>query len=99
MVLDQVYRVGSPLDLTFLRHVDVVITGEIHFDDSDVYYWAENSFKYEFQNVTVFWKWGGEDVHIYGHLKNDQSVIDGHGQAYWEEIQTNKSVSQTALNN
>lgn len=99
MVLDQVYRVGSPLDLTFLRHVDVVITGEIHFDDSDVYYWAENSFKYEFQNVTVFWKWGGEDVNIYGDLKNDQSVIDGHGQAYWEEIQTNKSVSQTALNN
>lgn len=94
VVLDQVYQIGSPLDLWFLQHIDVVITGEIHFDDRDVYYWAENSFKFDFQNQSTFWKWGGEDVNIYGDLGNDQSVIDGHGQPYWEEIQTNKSVSQ-----
>jgi galacturan 1,4-alpha-galacturonidase len=45
IILDEIYRIGSPLDLTFLKNVDVVLTGEIHFDDSDVYYWAENSFK------------------------------------------------------
>ncbi|PSN73831.1 exopolygalacturonase [Corynespora cassiicola Philippines] len=94
IILDEKYRIGSPLDLTFLKHVDVVVTGEIHFDDSDVYYWAENSFKYQFQNQSVFWKWGGEDVNIYGDLSNEKSVIDGHGQAYWEEIQTNKSQLQ-----
>ena len=93
VVLDQVYRIGSPLDLRFLRHIDVAITGEIHFDDRNVYYWAENSFKYDFQNQSTFWKWGGEDVNIYGDLSNDKSVIDGHGQSYWEEIQTNKTVS------
>lgn len=92
VVLDQVYWISSPLDLTFLKHVDVVITGEVHFDDSDVYYWAENSFKYPFQNTSAFWQLGGEDVNIYGDLSNGQSLIDGHGQAYWKEIETNSTV-------
>ncbi|CAM1503543.1 Fc.00g011340.m01.CDS01 [Cosmosporella sp. VM-42] len=77
VVLDESYRIASPLDLTFLKHRDVVITGEIHFSDDGVYYWAENSFKYEFQNQSVFWKLGGEDVNIYGDLANGKSVIDG----------------------
>ncbi|CRJ80202.1 hypothetical protein BN1708_000186 [Verticillium longisporum] len=97
VVLDKVYRIASPLDLTFLQHIDIVITGEIHFADEDVYYWAENSFKYKFQNQSVFWKLGGEDVNIYGDLGNDKSVIDGHGQAYWEEIRTNKSLFRPML--
>lgn len=92
VVLDKVYWIASPLDLTFLRHVDVVITGEVHFEDSDVYYWADESFKYPFQNTSSFLKVGGEDVNIYGDLSNDQSVIDGHGQAYWKEIETNSTV-------
>ncbi|KAI1081031.1 glycoside hydrolase family 28 protein [Whalleya microplaca] len=97
VVLDKSYLIGSPLDLTFLKHVDVVITGEIAFDDSDVYYWADNSFKYAFQNQSVFWKLGGEDVNIYGDLGNELSVIDGRGQAYWEEIQTNKTLLRPLL--
>ncbi|KAF2187158.1 glycoside hydrolase family 28 protein [Zopfia rhizophila CBS 207.26] len=97
VVLDESYRIGSPLDLTFLKHIDVVITGEIHFNDDDVYYWARNSFKYAFQNQSVFWKLGGEDVNIYGDLSNDKSVIDGHGQAYWEEIKTNKTLLRPML--
>lgn len=92
VVLDQVYWISSPLDLTFLRHVDVVITGEIHFDDSDVYYWADESFKYPFQNTSSFLKVGGEDVNIYGDLRNEKSLIDGHGQAYWKEGSVNKTV-------
>ncbi|KEY72818.1 hypothetical protein S7711_04407 [Stachybotrys chartarum IBT 7711] len=97
VVLDKVYWINSPIDLTFLRHVDMVITGEIHFDDSDVYYWNDNSFKYTFQNQSVFWKIGGEDVNIYGDLSNDQSLIDGHGQKYWEEIQTNRALFRPML--
>lgn len=92
VVLDQSYLVSSPLDLTFLKHVDVVITGEVHFNAKDVYYWASNSFKYDFQNMPTFWKWGGEDVNIYGDLSNGKSLIDGHGQAYWKEMVTNKTV-------
>lgn len=94
VVLDQTYLISSPLDLTFLKHVDVVITGEVHFDDSDVYYWAENSFKLPFQNMSAFWLVGGEDVNIYGDLTNDASVLDGHGEAYWKEIETNSTVRE-----
>lgn len=97
MILDEVYWISSPLDLTFLRHVDVVITGEVHFDDSDVYYWADESFKYPFQNTSSFLRVGGEDVNIYGDLSNDQSVIDGHGQAYWKEIETNSTLRRPLL--
>ncbi|KAG9257616.1 exopolygalacturonase [Emericellopsis atlantica] len=97
VVLDQVYWIGSPLDLTFLKHVDVVITGEVHFDDTDVYYWADHSFKYPYQNTSAFWQIGGEDVNIYGDLSNDQSLIDGHGQAYWKEIETNTTLRRPLL--
>ncbi|KAI0007842.1 glycoside hydrolase family 28 protein [Xylariaceae sp. FL0662B] len=97
VVLDKSYVIGSPLDLTFLKHVDVVITGEIAFDDSDVYYWAENSFKYAFQNQSTLWKLGGEDVNVYGDLGNELSVIDGRGQAYWEELKTNSSLLRPML--
>jgi galacturan 1,4-alpha-galacturonidase len=97
VILDQTYQIGSPLDLTFLQHIDVIVTGEIHFNVSGVYYWAENSFKYEFQNQSVYWKWGGEDVNIYGDLSNEHSIIDGHGESFWEEGHINKTVSTPAL--
>lgn len=92
VVLDETYLIASPLDLTFLKHVDVVITGTVNFKD-DVYYWADHSFKFPFQNQSVFWKFGGKDINIYGDLTNDQSVLDGHGEAYWKELLTNSSVS------
>lgn len=91
IVLDQEYIVGSPLDLTWLAHVDVVITGTLNFK-SDPYYWADHSFKYDFQNMSSFWKIGGKDIHIYGDLKNNESLLDGQGQAYWEEMARNKTV-------
>ncbi|KAM5360119.1 hypothetical protein ACJZ2D_013978 [Fusarium nematophilum] len=94
IVLDKNYTVASPLDLTWLAHVDVVITGEIHFKP-DPYYWAENSFKYPFQNMSSFWKFGGKDINIYGDLSNGKSVLDGHGQEYWEEIWFNIIANST----
>ncbi|KAI3393570.1 hypothetical protein diail_3919 [Diaporthe ilicicola] len=97
IVLDQSYLIGSPLDLTFLEHVDIIITGEVAFDDSDVYYWAHNSFKYEFQNMSSFWKIGGEDINIYGDLSSNGSVINGRGQAYWEELSNNSTLLRPML--
>ncbi|KAH6644374.1 exopolygalacturonase [Boeremia exigua] len=96
IILDDIYHIKSPLDLTFLQHIDVVLTGELHFDD-DVYHWAEHSFKYDFQNQSVFWKWGGKDVNIYGDLSKEGSLIDGHGEAYWLETLTNKSLRRPML--
>ncbi|KAI0840402.1 glycoside hydrolase family 28 protein [Hypoxylon sp. FL0890] len=99
VVFDKSYLIGSPLDLRFLKHVDIVITGDIAFDDSDVYYWQNNSFKYTFQNQSTFWKLGGEDVHIYGDLalEEGKSVIDGRGEAYWEAVQTDTALLRPIL--
>ncbi|KAI1417486.1 glycoside hydrolase family 28 protein [Hypoxylon sp. FL1857] len=99
VVFDKSYLIGSPLDLRFLKHIDIVITGNIAFDDSDVYYWQNNSFKYTFQNQSVFWKLGGEDVHIYGDLtlEEGKSVIDGRGEAYWQAVQTDKALLRPML--
>lgn len=41
------------------------IRGHIKFTD-DTDYWQANSFKFGFQNVTTFFKLGGDDVFIYG---------------------------------
>ncbi|KAI6092542.1 glycoside hydrolase family 28 protein [Hypoxylon rubiginosum] len=99
VVFDKSYVIGSPLDLTFLKHVDLVVTGSIAFDDSDVYYWQNVSFKYAFQNQTVFWKIGGEDVNIYGDLSlpEGKSVIDGRGQAYWEALRNDSALYRPML--
>jgi galacturan 1,4-alpha-galacturonidase len=48
IVFISAYPISSPLDLAILAHVDVVITGQIHFNASEVYYWAEHGFKYKF---------------------------------------------------
>ena len=97
VVMDRDYLVGSPLDLTFLKHIDVVITGEIAFNDADVYYWHENAYMLPFQNMSAFWRWGGEDVHIYGDPENSKSTINGRGQKYWDSFGTDSLVSVSSL--
>ncbi|ELR08092.1 hypothetical protein GMDG_02919 [Pseudogymnoascus destructans 20631-21] len=46
---------------------------------NDTDYWQANSFPFVFQNVTSFFKLGGNDVNIYGG-----GTIDGNGQAWYD---------------
>ncbi|KAK5656940.1 hypothetical protein OQA88_3462 [Cercophora sp. LCS_1] len=80
---DMTYTVGVAMDLTFLRHIDIDIQGRIRFTN-DTAYWQANSFHFVFQNVTSFFKLGGEDVWIYGG-----GTIDGNGQAWYDEYAAN----------
>lgn len=82
VVLDQSYTIASPLDLTFLAHVDVALSGTVRFGNT-VDYWSENSFKYNFQNMSGYWQFGGEDVNIYG---GGVGVLDGNGQPFWDQF-------------
>ncbi|KAH9862737.1 Exopolygalacturonase [Plenodomus biglobosus] len=72
------YTIGTALDLTFLKHVDLDIQGTIKFTN-DTDYWQKNSFKHEFQNATTFFQLGGEDVNIYGG-----GTLDGNGQVWYD---------------
>ncbi|KAL1851009.1 hypothetical protein VTK73DRAFT_9564 [Phialemonium thermophilum] len=93
VVLDGNYTIASPLDLTFLEAVDVVITGTITFS-ADVDYWVEHSFKYTFQNSSTFWRFGGKDVNIYG---GGLGVIDGNGQPWYDEFAKNPTLLRPIL--
>lgn len=93
VVLDGTYTVASPLDLTFLEAVDVVLTGTITFSN-DIDYWVENSFKYAFQNSSAFWRFGGKDVNIYG---GGHGLLDGNGQAWYDAFATNPTLLRPIL--
>jgi galacturan 1,4-alpha-galacturonidase len=93
VVLAANYTIASPLDLTFLKHVDVAITGTINFAP-DLSYWTEHSFKYAYQDATAFWRFGGEDVNIFGL---GVGLINGNGQPWYDAAATNTSLLRPVL--
>lgn len=93
VVLDMEYTVCSPLDLRFLKHVDIALTGTLNFCPQ-VDYWLNNSFKIDFQNQSTFWYIGGEDVNVYGA---GQGVLNGNGQVWYDRFATNSSLQRPIL--
>lgn len=59
------YTIATVLDLTFLANIDFAILGNIKFKD-DLTYWQAHAFQYSFQSASLFWRFGGRDVNIYG---------------------------------
>ncbi|KAH8673496.1 exopolygalacturonase [Xylariales sp. PMI_506] len=80
---NETYLIGTAMDWTFLQSIDIDIQGEILFTN-DTDYWQANSFPFIFQNVTSFFKLGGDDVFIYGG-----GTLNGNGQAWYELYATN----------
>lgn len=76
----ELFVIGKPLDLTFLNDVHVNLEGTIKFTN-DTPYWQESAFYHPFQQSLMFWKWGGQDIKIYG-----EGVMDGNGQRWWNEF-------------
>ncbi|KAF1982869.1 glycoside hydrolase family 28 protein [Aulographum hederae CBS 113979] len=72
------YTLDKKLDLTFLKDVQLQLDGTIIFTD-DIEYWQKNNFYHPFQKSISFWRWGGEDVKIFG-----SGTIDGNGQAWYD---------------
>ncbi|KAM0371293.1 hypothetical protein ACHAPK_005515, partial [Fusarium culmorum] len=77
----QTFVIGKALDLTGLNDIHVHLDGEIRFTD-DVEYWQENAWYHPFQKSIMFWKWGGQNIKIYG-----SGVIEGQGQRWWNEFE------------
>ncbi|KAK8005521.1 extracellular exo-polygalacturonase [Apiospora arundinis] len=75
---NQTYVIGTAMDWSFLNHIDIDIQGKIVFTNNTTY-WQANSFRFGFQNVTSFFKLGGNDVWIYGG-----GTIDGNGQIWYD---------------
>ncbi|KAI0018736.1 polygalacturonase [Xylariomycetidae sp. FL0641] len=87
------YTIASPVDLTFLKSIDIAILGTVNFSD-DVEYWQTASFSYAYQDTHLFWRFGGEDVNIYGDGKG---TLDGLGQTWWNAKKENESTWRPVL--
>ena len=87
VVLDEEYTICSPLDLRFLKHVDVALTGTVKFCDDDLDAWVEKTFKFPFQEGSSWWLWGGDDINLYGLNKG---TIDGNGQKWYDTVAERK---------
>ncbi|KAF7182021.1 hypothetical protein CNMCM7691_001409 [Aspergillus felis] len=74
------YIIGKKLDLTFLKDIEVQLDGELKFTN-DVPYWQANNFYYDFQKSISFWRWGGQDIKIFG-----SGVLNGNGQRWYNEF-------------
>jgi galacturan 1,4-alpha-galacturonidase len=90
-LIDPLYTIAKPLDLTFLNAVDFDIQGTITFT-TDTTYWMANSFKYAFQSGSCFWQWGGYDVNWYGG-----GTIDGAGQTWYDLFAKNSTIARPLL--
>ncbi|KAH7377381.1 pectin lyase fold/virulence factor [Pyrenochaeta sp. MPI-SDFR-AT-0127] len=75
---DKKFTIGTALDLTFLKHIDLDIQGTIQFSN-DTDYWQKNAFYHTFQNATTFFQLGGTDVNVYGG-----GTLDGNGQVWYD---------------
>ena len=93
VVLDQEYTICSPLDLRFLKHVDVALTGTVKFCD-DVNRWLPRTFQFPFQDGSSWWLWGGKDINLYGL---GVGTIDGNGQAWYDAHAANSTVKRPLL--
>ncbi|KAL4959390.1 Exopolygalacturonase X-2 [Aspergillus stella-maris] len=93
IVLDQDYTICTPLDLRFLEHVDIALTGKVEFC-TDIDFWQPNTFKFHFQDASSWWVWGGEDVHLYGAGTGE---INGNGQAWYDAYALNSSIHRPLL--
>ncbi|PNS13915.1 Endopolygalacturonase B [Sphaceloma murrayae] len=72
------YLIGTAMDLTFLKDIDLDIRGTWLFTN-DTDYWQKAAFPFVFQNVTSFFKLGGSGVSLYGG-----GTLNGNGQAFYE---------------
>lgn len=74
------YMIGKKLDLTFLDDIEVQLEGELKFTNN-ITYWQANNFYYSFQKSITFWRWGGNDIKIFG-----KGTLNGNGQKWYDEF-------------
>ncbi|KAF9891457.1 hypothetical protein FE257_003923 [Aspergillus nanangensis] len=87
------FIIATALDLTFLNNIDFAIWGNISFKQ-DIDLWPTQAFQYTFQSASMFWRFGGKNVNIYGDGKG---VIDGAGQFWWSAMAEDSSVMRPCL--
>lgn len=76
-------QLDGELKVLWPKILDPVLAGvnTIEKFTNDVPYWQANNFYYDFQKSISFWRWGGEDIKIFG-----SGVLNGNGQRWYNEF-------------
>lgn len=74
------YYIGTIMNTTGLKDVDVEVKGTLLWD-TNIPYWLANSMPIGFQNQTAAWHLGGENLHFYGH---GYGTLNGNGDTWYK---------------
>ncbi|KII83966.1 glycoside hydrolase family 28 protein [Plicaturopsis crispa FD-325 SS-3] len=77
------YTVGTALNTTDLKNVEIFWTGNITYTPN-ITYWSPASFFLTYQNATTSWLLGGENIYLHGG-----GTLDSNGQIWWDYMANN----------
>jgi galacturan 1,4-alpha-galacturonidase len=79
------------MNMTGLKNKNIDLLGTVKFT-SNMTYWINNGFPFEFQDQIAFWIVGGENI-----LINGGGTIDGSGQVWYDAFATNSTLLRPIL--
>lgn len=77
------YTIGSVLETTGLKDVDIELHGTLSWDNSDLNYWLNNSLPVGYQNQSTAWRLGGDGITFQGY---GAGTFNGNGDAWYKFI-------------
>ncbi|KAG2142300.1 glycoside hydrolase family 28 protein [Suillus bovinus] len=83
--------IATRMDMTGLKDKNINLLGTVKFT-SNMSYWINNGFPFEFQDQIAFWIVGGKNIHI-----NGGGTIDGSGQVWYDAFATNSTLLRPIL--
>lgn len=83
--------IATRMNMTGLKDKNINLLGTIKFT-SNMSYWINNGFPFEFQDQIAFWIVGGKNI-----LINGGGTIDGSGQVWYDAFATNSTLLRPIL--
>ncbi|KAI4739867.1 pectin lyase-like protein [Aureobasidium sp. EXF-12298] len=77
------YTIGSVLETTELKDVDIELHGTLSWDNSDLNYWLNNSLPVGYQNQSTAWRFGGDGITFQGY---GTGTFNGNGDVWYRFI-------------
>ncbi|KAG2137342.1 glycoside hydrolase family 28 protein [Suillus cothurnatus] len=83
--------IATRMNMTGLKNKNIELLGTVKFT-TNMSYWINNGFPFEFQDQIAFWIVGGKNI-----LINGGGTIDGSGQVWYDAFATNSTLLRPIL--
>ncbi|KAI4808905.1 pectin lyase-like protein [Aureobasidium sp. EXF-8845] len=77
------YTIGSVLETTNLKNVDIELHGTLSWDNSNIQYWLNHSLPVGYQNQSTAWRFGGDGISFQGY---GAGTFNGNGDVWYRYI-------------